>query len=184
MGTLRDGADAPSGSVNCLFKVPSPFALALPTKQRAHFCPLKTPGKESLHPGSQRGRGRRRGRCGQSPRLGRLPGSSEGGPGASTRSCHATDYLPARVESCINPLCVCAQRVQRFATPWTVAHQVALSMQFSRQEHWSGFSIPPPKDLPCPGIKPKSPALAGGLLTPAPSRSHMYSPPSFKGHTN
>ena len=25
-----------------------------------------------------------------------------------------------------------------FATPWTVAHQAPLSMEFSRQEHWSG----------------------------------------------
>ena len=37
-------------------------------------------------------------------------------------------------------------------------------MGFSRQEHWSGLSFPPPGDLPDPGIKPMSlmsPALAG-----------------------
>ena len=28
-------------------------------------------------------------------------------------------------------------RVQLFVTPWTVAHQVPLSMEFSRQEYWS-----------------------------------------------
>ena len=28
-----------------------------------------------------------------------------------------------------------------FATPWTVAHQVALSMEFSRQEYWSGHQL-------------------------------------------
>ena len=28
--------------------------------------------------------------------------------------------------------------VQLFGTPWTVAHQVPLSMDFSRQKYWSG----------------------------------------------
>ena len=30
------------------------------------------------------------------------------------------------------------RHVRLFATPWTVAHQVPLSMEFSRQERWSG----------------------------------------------
>ena len=38
-------------------------------------------------------------------------------------------------------------------TLWTVAHQVPLSMRFSRQEYWSGLSCPPPGDLPDPGIE-------------------------------
>ena len=29
-------------------------------------------------------------------------------------------------------------RVQLFVAPWSVAHQVSLSMEFSRQEYWSG----------------------------------------------
>ena len=51
------------------------------------------------------------------------------------------------------------------------AHQVPLSVGFSRQEYWSGLSCPPPRDLPDQGIKPKplmSPALAGMSLPPAP----------------
>ena len=36
-------------------------------------------------------------------------------------------------------------RVQLFATPWTVAHQVPLSMEFSRQEYWSGLPFPSPR---------------------------------------
>ena len=44
-------------------------------------------------------------------------------------------------------------------TPWTVAHQAPLSMEFSRQEYWSGLPFPSPKDLPDPGIKPRSPTL-------------------------
>ena len=38
-------------------------------------------------------------------------------------------------------------------TPWTVAHQAPLSMEFSRQEYWSGFPFPFLGDLPDPGIK-------------------------------
>ena len=45
-----------------------------------------------------------------------------------------------------------------FATPWTVAHKAPLSMEFSRQEYWSGWPSPCPGDLPHPGIKPGSPA--------------------------
>ena len=57
--------------------------------------------------------------------------------------------------------------VQLFATPWTVAHQASLSMEFSRQEYWSGLLFPPPEYLPNPGIEttsPVSPALAGRFL--------------------
>ena len=32
-----------------------------------------------------------------------------------------------------------------FATPWTVPHQVPLSMELSRQEYWSGVPFPPPR---------------------------------------
>ena len=42
--------------------------------------------------------------------------------------------------------------VQLFVTPWTVAHQAPLSMEFFRQEYWNGLPCPPPGDLPNPGI--------------------------------
>ena len=51
--------------------------------------------------------------------------------------------------------------------PWTVAHQAPLSMEFSRQECWSGVPFPTPGDLSDLGIKPPSllsPALAGRLF--------------------
>ena len=54
--------------------------------------------------------------------------------------------------------------VQLFVTPLTTAHQVLLSMDFSRQEYWGGLPFPSPGDLPNPGIEPASPvslALAG-----------------------
>ena len=46
--------------------------------------------------------------------------------------------------------------VRLFVTPWTVAHQVPLSMGFSRQDYWRGWPLPPPGDLSDPGIKPRS----------------------------
>ena len=54
------------------------------------------------------------------------------------------------------------------ATAWTVAHQAPLSMGFSRQEYWSGLPFPSPGDLPNSGVKPMSPALAGGFFTTVP----------------
>ena len=44
-------------------------------------------------------------------------------------------------------------------TPWTVVRQASPSVGFSRQEYWSGLSFPSPRDLPDPGIEPRSPAL-------------------------
>ena len=55
-----------------------------------------------------------------------------------------------------------------FVTPWTVAHQAPPSMEFSRQEYWSGLPFPSPGDLPDPGIDPKSPALQVDSLTAEP----------------
>ena len=52
--------------------------------------------------------------------------------------------------------------------PWIVAHQAPLSMEFSRQEYWSGLPLPTSRDLPDPGVEPVSlvsPSLAGRFLT-------------------
>ena len=46
-----------------------------------------------------------------------------------------------------------------------VAHQAPLSMEFPRQEYWSGLPFPSPGDLPHPGFELVSPALAGGFFT-------------------
>ena len=59
--------------------------------------------------------------------------------------------------------------VQLFGTPWTVAHQVPLSMEFSKQEYWSGLPFPFSGDLPNPGMEPRYPALqADSLLSELP----------------
>ena len=55
--------------------------------------------------------------------------------------------------------------VQLTVTPWIVAHQAPLSVGFSSQEYWSELSFPFPGDIPRPGIKPMSLALADGLFT-------------------
>ena len=58
--------------------------------------------------------------------------------------------------------------VQLFAILWTVACQAPPSMEFSRQEYWSGLPFPSPGDLPNPGIKLRSPALQADALTSEP----------------
>ena len=74
--------------------------------------------------------------------------------------------IPAEV------LCVvCAQSLSQVwlsVTPWTVARQAPLSMEFSRQEYWSGLLLLCPGNLPDPGIEPtslESPALVCGYFT-------------------
>ena len=63
------------------------------------------------------------------------------------------------------------------ATPWTVASQAPLPIEFSRQEYWSGLSFPSPGDLPNPGIKPRPPALQEDSL---PSESPGETLPEIK----
>ena len=46
-----------------------------------------------------------------------------------------------------------------FAFLWTAECLFPLSMEFSKQEYWSGLPFPSLGDLPHPGIKPRSPAL-------------------------
>ena len=59
-----------------------------------------------------------------------------------------------------------------FGTLWTIAHQVPLSMKFSKQEYWSGLPCPPPGNLPHRGIEPGSPVLQADSLPSEPPESH------------
>ena len=53
-------------------------------------------------------------------------------------SKHSANYI--LITQCVNAWVLSHfGRVQLFATLWTVAHQVPLSMGFSRQEYWSGL---------------------------------------------
>ena len=72
-------------------------------------------------------------------------------------------------------MCKSLSHVRLFATPYTIAHQAPLSMEFSRQEYWSGLPFPSPGDLPGPGIKPRSPALqADSLLSKPPRKPKIF----------
>ena len=53
-------------------------------------------------------------------------------------------------------------------TQWTVAHQASLSMEFSRQEYWSGLPFPSPEYLPHSEFESMSPALASRFFTAEP----------------
>ena len=48
------------------------------------------------------------------------------------------------------------------------------SIEFSRQEYWSGLPFPSPGDLPNPGIKPGSPALQADALPSEPPGKPQY----------
>jgi len=67
-------------------------------------------------------------------------------------------------------MCVCSvtQSCPTLCHSCTVTRQAPLSMEFSRQEYWSGLLLPTPRNLPDPGIKPMSPA--------SPPLCHLGSP--------
>ena len=71
--------------------------------------------------------------------------------------------------------------VQLIATPRTVACQLQapLSMEFSRQKHWSGLPFSYPGDLPDPGIEAGSPALQADSLPSKPINQSIYSVTCF-----
>ena len=65
-------------------------------------------------------------------------------------------------------VCVCVHTCSvvsnSFTSPWTIAREPPLSMEFSRQEHWNGLLFPPLDYLPNQGIRTSSPALWGDSL--------------------
>ena len=74
-----------------------------------------------------------------------------------------------------NSCCLVTKLCSTFMTPCTVACQGPLSMDFSRQEYWSGLLFPSPGYLPSAGIEPKSPALAGRFFTTEPAGKPLSS---------
>ena len=62
------------------------------------------------------------------------------------------EYSAGWLSVCVRVLVCELSCVRLFATLWTVAHQVPLSMVFSRQEHRSGLPFPPPGHLPHPEL--------------------------------
>ena len=80
----------------------------------------------------------------------------------------------------ISPECVLSRSVvSDSTTPWIVGCEAPLSMEFSRQEYWSGLTFLPPRDLPDLGwtetMSPVSPAPAGGFfITVSPGKSLIF----------
>ena len=65
-----------------------------------------------------------------------------------------------------------------FATPWIVAHQPPLSLEFSRQEYLDGYPLPFPGDLPDPGIQPVCLTLQADSLPSEPPGKPQHLPES------
>ena len=69
------------------------------------------------------------------------------------------------VHVCVQ-VCVCVCMLSQAVMPNSLqlTYQAPLSMGFPRQEYWSRWPFPSPKDLPDPGIEPKSPTLQADAL--------------------
>ena len=85
--------------------------------------------------------------------------------GGKTNTGQSVDGYYPRYRICMHVL---FSRVQLFRTPRTVTHQVPRSMEFSRQEYYSGLSFPSPGDLASPGTELGSPTLQADSLPPVP----------------
>ena len=76
---------------------------------------------------------------------------------------------------CVHTRVCVLSNVQLFANLWTVAHQAPVSIQYFRQDYWSGLPFPPPGDLPIPGIESAS-LVSGTLQEDSLLLSHQGSP--------
>ena len=85
---------------------------------------------------------------------------------------------PATFYLCVHPYTCSLSTIHLFAVPWTVTHKASLSMDFSRQEYWSGLLFPSPGDLLSPGTESESLAsstLKRGFCTSAsPWEAQLY----------
>ena len=85
------------------------------------------------------------------------------------KPCSAQTFVLVRVV--MTAVCVISN-VQLFVTPWTVACQGPLFMEFSRQDYWHGSSFTSLGNLPDPGIETASSALqVDFLLSDPPGKS-------------
>ena len=82
----------------------------------------------------------------------------------ATSLYHPHPYSSSEVK--VNMLVI--QCAWLLVAPWTVAHQLPLSVGFSRQEYWNGLPFSSPGNLPDPGIKPRSLTLQADSLPSEP----------------
>ena len=67
------------------------------------------------------------------------------------RTNHSDVWAPGGLR-CSRRRCPCAGML--FATPWSIAYQSPLSVEFSKQEYWSGLPFPSLGNLPNPALNP------------------------------
>ena len=74
-------------------------------------------------------------------------------------------------------LCVCSRSVMCDSLQPHVLQPIRflLSMEFSRQEYWSGLPFPSPGNLPDPGIRPRLPVLQADSLPLEPHKNKQKS---------
>ena len=117
------------------------------------------------------------------PHVQHRPRLQESGKGRMRRQISESEYLVLDSDlstyssilwECVAPSHL--SRVQLFVTRWTIAFQALQSMEFSRQEYWTGLPFLSPGDLPNPGIDPGShsaPALQEDIFTAEPPRKSL-----------
>ena len=75
--------------------------------------------------------------------------------------------------------CVCVQSSLTLCDPVDCSLPGSSVQGFFKQEYWSGLPFPPPQNLPDPGIKLTSPALAGGFfMTDPPGKPQRKNTPN------
>ena len=108
-------------------------------------------------------------------------------PAVKNAICHSLNgflYNQFKVQDCYHgiqvPVCVlsCFSCAWLFLTLWTIAHQVPLSMGFSRQEYWSGLPCLVLAEFSQPRDQTHISCMAGGFFTAEPPRKHRI----YKSH--
>ena len=85
-----------------------------------------------------------------------------------TTECLKSLKLHRYVCVCVYTMVCCCLVIKLcglFCDLMVCSSQPPLSVEFSRQEYWSGLPFPFAGDLPDPGIKPMSPALTSKFFT-------------------
>ena len=77
-----------------------------------------------------------------------------------------------------------SRRMDKKAVVHTMEPTSFLSMEFSRQEYWSGLPFQSPRDLPNPGIEPVSAALQADSLPSEPEFFHKEEYSFLPPHTH
>ena len=82
----------------------------------------------------------------------------------SVKKLYPLYSLPICPEAPCCAVLICSVRSNSLQPRGLQATRLLYPWEFSRQEYQSGLPCPPPRDLPNPGIKPRSPALQADSL--------------------